>query len=104
FSADRSHMATWQPAALSCSASARPIPVPPPVMTAILSRKSFMVAPSSRTSRVGSTWTARRRALAEHPGEIFRRAAGDRQDDRLGELVVVERADPCRDARRVLAS
>ena len=50
FSAETSHIATWQPSAESCSARARPIPVPPPVMTAILPRKSFIVS-SARADR-----------------------------------------------------
>src|SRR5690242_2677556 len=42
FSADTSHIATLQPSATSWRASSRPMPVPPPVMTAILPAKSFM--------------------------------------------------------------
>src|SRR5215469_379026 len=40
-SCDTSHMAMWAPSALSCSASSRPIPVPPPVITAIFPWKLF---------------------------------------------------------------
>ena len=39
-------MATLQPSATSCRTSSRPIPVPPPVTTAILSAKSFIVCSS----------------------------------------------------------
>ena len=39
---ERSHMATLQPSATSCRASSRPIPVPPPVITAIFAGKVFM--------------------------------------------------------------
>src|SRR6266481_4861012 len=41
-SAETSHIATLQPSATSCRASSRPMPVPPPVMTAIFPAKSFM--------------------------------------------------------------
>src|SRR5258708_12838178 len=40
--ADTSHIATLQPSATSWRASSRPMPVPPPVMTAIFPAKSFM--------------------------------------------------------------
>src|SRR6185437_8110352 len=43
-SAETSHIATLQPSATSWRASSRPIPVPPPVMTAIFPAKSFMEA------------------------------------------------------------
>src|ERR1700750_1968305 len=39
---ETSHIATLQPSATSCRASSRPIPVPPPVMTAIFPANSFM--------------------------------------------------------------
>src|SRR6185312_5029070 len=45
-SAETSHIATLQPSATSWRASSRPIPVPPPVMTAILPAKSFMASPT----------------------------------------------------------
>ena len=41
-SGETSHMATLQPSATSWRASSRPIPVPPPVMTANFPAKSFM--------------------------------------------------------------
>src|SRR3954470_13385668 len=41
-SAETSHIATLQPSATSWRASSRPIPVPPPVMTAVFPAKSFM--------------------------------------------------------------
>ena len=41
-SADRSHVATWHPASTSCSTSWRPIPLAPPVTTAIFPSKSCM--------------------------------------------------------------
>jgi hypothetical protein len=41
FASDTSHIATEQPSAAKASASSRPIPVPPPVMTAIFPAKSF---------------------------------------------------------------
>src|SRR5262245_42271693 len=47
---DTSHMATLQPSATSWRASSRPMPVPPPVMTAILPARSFMSAPPLRRS------------------------------------------------------
>src|SRR5882762_2329284 len=40
--AETSHMATLQPSATSWRASSRPMPVPPPVMTAIRPARSFM--------------------------------------------------------------
>jgi hypothetical protein len=46
FSADTSQIATEQPSAESCSASSRPIPVPPPVTTARFPRKLFIALPS----------------------------------------------------------
>ena len=46
--ADTSHMATLQPSATSWRASSRPMPVPPPVMTAIRPARSFMWFPSLR--------------------------------------------------------
>ena len=42
---DVSAGAMLQPSAASCRASSRPMPVPPPVMTAILPEKSFMSFP-----------------------------------------------------------
>src|ERR1700704_4214567 len=42
-SADTSHIATLQPSATSWRASSRPMPVPPPVMTANFPAKSFIV-------------------------------------------------------------
>ncbi len=44
--ADTSHMAMLQPSATSWRASSRPMPVPPPVMTAIRPARSFMRFPS----------------------------------------------------------
>ena len=44
-SAETSHMATLQPSATSWRTSSRPMPVPPPVTTAILPAKSFMWFP-----------------------------------------------------------
>src|SRR4051812_22516296 len=44
-SAETSHMATLQPSATSWRASSRPMPVPPPVITAIFPAKSFMGIP-----------------------------------------------------------
>src|SRR5437868_4694932 len=44
FSAETSHMATLQPSAISWRASSRPMPVPPPVTTAILPAKSFIAS------------------------------------------------------------
>src|SRR5205085_11888006 len=44
-SAETSHIATLQPSATSWRASSRPMPVPPPVMTAIFPAKSFMAHP-----------------------------------------------------------
>ncbi len=44
FVADTSHRATLQPSAASCLASSRPIPVPPPVTTAILPAKESIAA------------------------------------------------------------
>ena len=44
-SAETSQIATWQPSAASCFASSRPMPVPPPVITASLPRKSFISSP-----------------------------------------------------------
>src|ERR1700731_1445817 len=41
-SAKTSHVATLQPSATSWRTSSRPIPVPPPVTTAILPAKSFI--------------------------------------------------------------
>src|SRR6516165_1005149 len=41
-SAETSHIATLQPSATSWRASSRPMPVPPPVMTAIFPAKSFI--------------------------------------------------------------
>jgi hypothetical protein len=41
-SAETSHIATLQPSATSWRANSRPIPVPPPVITAIFPAKSFM--------------------------------------------------------------
>src|ERR1700704_5524196 len=41
--AEISHIATLQPSAASWRASSRPMPVPPPVMTAIFPAKSFIV-------------------------------------------------------------
>ena len=41
-SAETSHIATLQPSATSWRASSRPMPVPPPVMTAVFPAKSFM--------------------------------------------------------------
>src|SRR6266436_5664876 len=43
-SAKTSHVATLQPWATSWRTSSRPIPVPPPVTTAILPAKSFMMS------------------------------------------------------------
>src|SRR6185312_16787505 len=40
--ADTSHIATLQPSATSWRASSRPMPVPPPVMTAVFPAKTFM--------------------------------------------------------------
>jgi len=40
--AERSHIATLQPSATSWRTSSRPIPVPPPVTTAIRPAKSFI--------------------------------------------------------------
>lgn len=45
FSAETSHMATLQPSATSCRTSSRPMPVPPPVTTAIFPAKSFIDVP-----------------------------------------------------------
>src|SRR6202171_3831570 len=45
-SAETSHIATLQPSATSWRASSRPMPVPPPVITAIFPAKSFMELPS----------------------------------------------------------
>src|SRR5262245_23785087 len=45
---ETSHMAMWQPSPASSLASSRPIPVPPPVTTAILPAKSFIPRPPSR--------------------------------------------------------
>jgi hypothetical protein len=44
-SAKTSHVATLQPSATSWRTSSRPIPLPPPVTTAILPANSFMVVP-----------------------------------------------------------
>jgi hypothetical protein len=41
-SAEISHIATLQPSATSWRASSRPMPVPPPVMTAVFPANSFM--------------------------------------------------------------
>src|SRR5437764_14208634 len=41
-SAETSHIATLQPSATSWRASSRPMPVPPPVITAVFPAKSFM--------------------------------------------------------------
>src|SRR5215468_6563832 len=54
--ADTSHMAMLQPSATSWRASSRPMPVPPPVMTAILPARSFMHAPPSSPEGDGKTW------------------------------------------------
>src|ERR1043165_2962213 len=43
--ADTSHMAMLQPSATSWRASSRPMPVPPPVMTAIRPARSFISVP-----------------------------------------------------------
>src|SRR5260221_13134974 len=41
---ETSHIATLQPSATSWRTSSRPIPLPPPVTTAILPAKSFMMS------------------------------------------------------------
>src|SRR5690349_4224446 len=57
FSSDTSHIATWQPSAESWRASSRPIPVPPPVTTAM--------RPSNRsTSSPFVDWRERYPAVA----------------------------------------
>ena len=52
-SADRSQVATWHPASTSCSTNCRPIPLAPPVTTAIFPSKLCMppilAQPSRRT-------------------------------------------------------
>ena len=53
FVADTSHMATLQPSAASWRTSSRPIPVPPPVTTAILPAKES----------IGAVWSAYRLAV-----------------------------------------
>src|SRR5882672_1534338 len=67
-SADTSHIATLQPSATSCRASSRPMPVPPPVMTAIFPAKSFMgtddLSVSSRLCSSLASLKARRKAPA----------------------------------------
>src|SRR5215468_85531 len=63
--ADTSHMATLQPSATSWRASSRPMPVPPPVMTAILPARSFMHAPPSSPEGDGKTWYPRSTVLLE---------------------------------------
>ncbi len=67
FSESTSHIATWQPSAVSCPASARPIPVPPPVMTANLSRKSFIEIPFPVLSPITSAERMLRALLSRHP-------------------------------------
>jgi len=42
FRAETSHIATLQPSATSWRTSSRPMPVPPPVTTAVLPEKSFI--------------------------------------------------------------
>ena len=44
-SADTSHVATWHPAAASCRTSSRPMPVPPPVTTAMRPSNRSMPRP-----------------------------------------------------------
>lgn len=45
FFRETSHRETWQPSALSCRASPRPIPVPPPVTTVSLRSKLLTAFP-----------------------------------------------------------
>src|SRR5437879_2448622 len=70
--AETSHMATLQPSAMSWRASSRPIPVPPPVTTAILPAKSFMLVPLDVTAPVRPQ---ARRSLAPRPTGVHRDAA-----------------------------
>jgi hypothetical protein len=46
-STDTSHIATLQPSATSWRASSRPMPVPPPVITANFPAKSFIATLTS---------------------------------------------------------
>src|SRR5579864_4382938 len=71
FSAETSHMATLQPSAASWRASSRPMPVPPPVITAILPAKSFIFeSPGCRSGRQRLPHVAdqaERAAVADRP-------------------------------------
>ncbi len=58
--AKTSHIATLRPSATSWRTSSRPIPVPPPVTTAILPAKSFIVSYLPRIS----SWISDKRASA----------------------------------------
>jgi len=63
-SAITSHIATVQPSAASWIASSRPMPVPPPVMTAILPAKSFMTRLPLAGTSVGNGTRKRQRLHA----------------------------------------
>src|SRR6202171_4302534 len=65
-SAETSHIATLQPSATSWRASSRPMPVPPPVITAIFPAKSFMELPSLAIFRLFfSAFTSNARGSAK---------------------------------------
>jgi hypothetical protein len=51
-SIETSHIATLQPSATSWRASSRPMPVPPPVITANFQVKSFIAAPDLSATEV----------------------------------------------------
>src|SRR6185437_1238864 len=71
FLCERSHMATLQPSATSWRASSRPMPVPPPVTTAIFPLKSFI---RTRPSLSATRPSSRRERLphgADHPARAI---------------------------------
>src|SRR5215470_13547084 len=76
-SADTSHIATLQPSATSCRASSRPMPVPPPVMTAILPAKSCMLFLLVVILSGAKDLTAPPRPWRLSQGEILRCAQDD---------------------------
>jgi len=72
-SAERSHIATLQPAATSCRANAWPMPVPPPVITAVLPKNRSMRAQTSSYSsrRIASTHSSRPCHASRHSLKMF---------------------------------
>src|ERR1700736_3062699 len=68
-SAETSHIATLQPSATSWRASSRPMPVPPPVTTAILPLKSFIA--------FLSRYALRRQRLPHRPDHRERAGVAD---------------------------